>query len=147
MVSCGGNNIFYLEMIVPCVTLTDPDQVRNTCPVCVCFRFPDLDKIEICEGDSCDIDRRLSGGKIQMTHGKSCLFAVDSSDLCRTAREFCAAISVYRRVAGGPETRLVAQTTLEFERMFTDIILDPDQPDKIRQLRRVGITRHIISWT
>lgn len=132
-----GNNIFLLETIVPCLTLYDPEQMRNTCPVCVCLRFPGLVDMEICEGDLCDVDRRLGGGEIRMTRGKSCLFTIGSSDLCRTAREFCATITVYRRVAGGPETRLVAQSKLEFNQKFTNVILEPDQPDRMRQLKQV----------
>lgn len=138
-----GNNIFLLEVIVYKVTLTDPDQTIITCPLCVCFRFGSgLVDLDICEGDFCDDDgggvgvKRTGDGEVYMTRGKSCLFVVGPSDLCRTAREFSAAINVYRRVAQCPETRIVGQTVLEFDYTFTDLIQDPNQEERTRELRK-----------
>lgn len=136
-----GNNIFLLEVIAYRVVLTDPEQVVNTCPVCVCFRFPELVHLEICEGDFCEDGKWTCGigGEIYMRQGKSCLFAVGTGNLCKASRDFKANISVYRRISGGPETQLVAQTVLEFDKRFIDLILDPNQQDKIRDMKKVNV--------
>ncbi|XP_015365041.1 PREDICTED: uncharacterized protein LOC107162593, partial [Diuraphis noxia] len=133
--SITGNNIFLLEAIVYRVTLTDQIQVQNTCPVCVCFQFPGLIDLMVCEGGFC-ADGVVGGGKVLMANGKSCLFTVDKADLCRTAREFRAIISVNRRVVGEQQMRYVAQTELVFDRMFVDILLNPYQDEKVRTLKR-----------
>uniref|UniRef100_A0A2S2P5K6 Uncharacterized protein n=1 Tax=Schizaphis graminum TaxID=13262 RepID=A0A2S2P5K6_SCHGA len=131
-----GNSIFMLELIVHRVTLTDQIQMHNTCPVCVCFRFPGLVELVVCEGGFC-ADGKVGGGEILMTNGKSCLFAINNSDLCRAARDFCAKISVNRRVDGEQQMRYVAQTHLEFDRTFTDIILNPNQVERFRKLKQI----------
>ncbi|CAH1730947.1 uncharacterized protein LOC114132097 [Aphis gossypii] len=131
-----GNNIFMLEVIVYRLTLTDQIQMRNTCPVCVCFQFPGLVELVVCEGGFCS-DGRVGGGEIVMTNGKSCLFAISNADLCRVARDFRAVIGVNRRVVGEQQMRYVAQTHLEFDRTFTDIILNPNQVERFRKLKRV----------
>ncbi|CAH1730958.1 unnamed protein product [Aphis gossypii] len=131
-----GNNIFMLEVIVYRLTLTDQIQMRNTCPVCVCFQFPGLVELMVCEGGFCS-DGRVGGGEIVMTNGKSCLFAISNADLCRVARDFRALISVNRRVVGEQQLRYVAQTHLEFDRTFTDVILNPNQVERFRKLKRV----------
>lgn len=135
------------------VMLTDPTEASSTCPLCVCFRFPGLVDMEVCEGDLCDDiaggGRPPVGAEVRITRGKSCLFAVATADLCAAARNFRAVIAVYRRVAGGPETRLVAQTPrLHFGRSFTDIICEPNQMDRTRQLKRVtwAVGPPIIVW-
>jgi len=125
-----------LEVIVYRVTLTDQIQIHNTCPVCVCFRFPGLVELVICEGGFCS-DGTVGGGEILMTNGKSCLLTVSTADLCRTARDFCAIISVNRRVLGEQQMRYVAQTKLEFDRTFIDVILNPNQDQRTRKLKRV----------
>ncbi|XP_060846015.1 uncharacterized protein LOC132925658 [Rhopalosiphum padi] len=130
------NSIFMLELIVYRVTLTDQIQMHNTCPVCVCFRFPGLVELVVCEGGFC-ADGKVGGGEILMTSGKSCLFAINNADLCRAARDFCAKISVNRRVDGEQQMRYVAQTHLEFDRTFTDVILNPNQVERLRKLKRV----------
>lgn len=134
--SVTGNNLFMLEVIVYRVTLTDQIQMHNTCPVCVCFRFPGLVELVICEGGFCS-DGTVGGGEILMTNGKSCLLTVSTADLCRTARDFCAIISVNRRVLGEQQMRYVAQTKLEFDRTFVDVILNPHQDQRVRKLKRV----------
>lgn len=136
-----GNNIFLLEVIAYRVILTDPEQVANTCPICVCFRFPELVHLEICEGDFCEEGRWTSGvgGEICMRRGKSCLFAVGTGNLCKASRDFRANISVYRRVSGGPKTLFVAQTVLEFDKRFIDLILDPNQQDRTRDVKKVRV--------
>ncbi|XP_025192872.1 uncharacterized protein LOC112592926 [Melanaphis sacchari] len=131
-----GNNIFMLEVIVYRVTLTDQVQIHNTCPVCVCFRFPGLVELVVCEGGFC-ADGKVGGGEILMTYGKSCLFAISNADLCRIARDFRAIISVNRRVDGEQQMRYVAQTHLEFDRTFTDVILNPNQAERFRKLKKV----------
>ncbi|CAI6363535.1 unnamed protein product [Macrosiphum euphorbiae] len=134
--SVTGNNLFMLEVIVYRVTLTDQIQIHNTCPVCVCFRFPGLVELAICEGGFC-ADGKVGGGEILMTNGKSCLLTVSTADLCRTARDFCAIISVNRRVLGEQQMRYVAQTKLEFDRTFVDVILNPIQDQRSRKLKKV----------
>lgn len=131
-----GNNIFMLEVVVYRVTLTDQIQIQNTCPICVCFQFPGLIDLVICEGGFC-ADGVVGGGEVRMTDGKSSLFAINAADLCRTARDFYAIISVNRRVNGEQKMRYVAQTRLDFDRTFTDLILDPDQVQRTRKLKRV----------
>jgi len=126
-----------LEVIVYRVTLTDQIQIHNTCPVCVCFQFPGLIDLVICEGGFCS-DGKVGGGKILMTNGKSCLFTVSTTDLCRTARNFRAIISVNRRVIGEQQMRYVAQTELQFDRTFIDILLNPNQDQRTRTLKRVS---------
>jgi hypothetical protein len=44
---------------------------------------------------------------------------------------------VNRRVDGEQQMRYVAQTHLEFDRTFTDIILNPNQLERSRKLKRV----------
>lgn len=140
-----GNNIFLLEAIAYRVTLADPDEIGNTCPLCVCFRFPGLVDMEICDSEFCfDKGQSNDGIDVRMSKGKSCLFTVDAAELCRVARDFCAAITVYRKVAnignsGSTGTRLLAQTRLEFDEDFIDIILEPDQQDRTRELKKVTI--------
>lgn len=136
----GNSNMFHMEVFVNCVRLFDPDQASNTCPVCVGFRFPDIVDLEIGEDDLCG--KMESGGNvICMTRGKSCLFAVESSNVCRAVRQFYADIGVFRRVTGTPESRLIAQTRLQFSRTFTDIIEAPDQPDQTRDVKQVRARR------
>lgn len=134
--SVSGNNLFMLEVIVNRVTLTDQAQIHNTCPVCVCFRLPDLVELVICEGGFCT-DGKVGGGEILMANGKACLLTVSTEDLCRISRNFCAIISVNRRVLGEQEMRYVAQTKLEFNRTFVDVILNPNQEQRARKLKRV----------
>ncbi|XP_060837317.1 LOW QUALITY PROTEIN: uncharacterized protein LOC132919609 [Rhopalosiphum padi] len=131
-----GNSTFMLELIVYRVTLTDQIQMHNTCPVCVCFRFPGLVELVVCEVGFC-ADGNVGDGEILMTNGKSCLFPIDNADLCRAARDFCAKISVNRRVDGEQKMRYVAQTHLEFDRTFTEVILNPNQVERSRKLKRV----------
>jgi len=141
--SITGNNLFMLEVIVYRVTLTDQIQIHNTCPVCVCFRFPGLVELVICEGGFC-ADGKVGGGEILMTNGKSCLLTVSTADLCRTARDFCAIISVNRRALGEQQMRYVAQTKLEFDRTFVDVILNPNQDQRARKLKRVTYTFRVV---
>lgn len=139
-----SNNIFLLEVIVQRVVLNDPNEANNTCPLCVCVKFPELFDIIICEGDHCDY--KDNGGNIEtrMSWAKSCLFAVCVDDLYEVARNFRAQVAVYRRVGGRPETyfidqpRLIAQTCVEFHETFVDVISDPDQLDKSREYIQVS---------
>ncbi|VVC25883.1 Hypothetical protein CINCED_3A019592 [Cinara cedri] len=137
----AAQNIYSLEVVVRKVTLVGAMEATNTCPLCVCLRFPGLVDMTVCEGDHCG-NRTVGGGTVWMSRGTSSLFAVGADDLCRTARDFRADVAVYRHVDGTPEThfvsqpRLVAQTCVEFNESFTSLLLDPDQPEKTSMLNR-----------
>lgn len=145
----AGHNLFLLETIAYRVALAaDPDETADdgrATDTCVCFRFPGLADLEVRERGPCDggptgnRPRRARRGRdaITMDRGKSCLFAVGASDLCRAAREFRAAVNVYRRRADDDTPRPVARAALRFDRTFTDIMLNPDQPQRTRELVQV----------
>lgn len=135
------DSIFLLETIAYRVVLTDVDQQTNTCPLCVSFRFPRLVDLDVCEGTVCRSSS--GGGQVVMTRGKSCLLSVNAKNICQAARDFCDSnIEVYRRVNDGfPETRFVAQARLEFDKTFEDLILNPNQSDKKRELITVSARR------
>lgn len=137
-----SNCVFLLEAIAYRVTLNDPDHATNAGPVCVCFRFPGPIDLDVCEGAVCGTDS--SGDEVNMTRGKSCLFAVDARDLCRAARDFCdcTAVEMYRRLDRGddddaPGARLIGRARLEFDRTFEELILDPNRSDRTRKLTTV----------
>lgn len=133
------NSIFQILLEVNSVKLYDPQQATNTCPLGLSFRFPGLVDLEIREGEFCG-HTAAGGNEVRMTKGLSCLFMVDPANVFQTVRQFYADVGVYRYVTGGPEVRLVAQTRIEFNRTFTELIEMPDQPDRTRELNRVRCT-------
>lgn len=150
-----SNCVFLLEAIAYRVTLADADHATgNTCPVCVCFRFPGPIDLDVCEGSVCGTDS--GGDEVNVTRGKSCLFAVDARDLCRTARDFCdrTAVEVFRRVDDGGDdcdngaagVRPIGRARLKFDRTFEELILDPNGSDRARTLATVrGRGRECVS--
>jgi len=138
--STNHDSIFLLEVIAYRVTLTDPKEMLNSSPLCICFRFPKLVDLEICEGRLCNKNENpfsRCNGEFLMSRGKSCLFSICSSNLCRTSRNFRSVVSVYRHGEDGLKTRIIAQSMLEFDKTFTDIIHNPNQSNKTRELKQV----------
>lgn len=132
-----GCKMFHMELLLKSVKLHDPNEANNSCPMCFSFRFPGIVDLEFCEGQRCGSS--TGGTDIPMVGGKSCLFTVDSANLCRAVRAFYADVAVFRIAKNVQEMQLIAQTRLDFHRTFTEIIEMPEQPERMREIEKVRV--------
>ncbi|XP_050530710.1 uncharacterized protein LOC126899668 [Daktulosphaira vitifoliae] len=125
-----GDSMFLLEVIINKVLFTDLNEETNTCPLCVCFKFPLLTDINLCEGDFC------GGSYKKFSKGVMSIFSITAQDLCSVARQFGASITVYRSVTADNTVRLVALTKADFDESFSHLIQNPNDAKKFRESKQ-----------